>query len=223
MIKYISAMPTDTRAKILDAATRLLASSDSRGPSLRAIAREAKVNSALIHYHFGSRERLFEAAVLLALGPIQERRHALIQALQAEGHPPSAGQLARLFVEPLLPRPTDDPEFHAVQLKLLARAFAEQRGLVQDLTLKHFGDLMHALGDLTGEALPTLSTATKQRRMRFCVQAALETLSGPETDALRNDPAPEVDNEGGRNALLGDLIDFLAGGLDAPCRSAASD
>jgi len=212
MINYIRAVPQDTRDKILEAATRLLATSDSRGPSLRAIAREAKVNPALIHYHFGSRERLFEAAVLLALRPVQERRHELILLLRAEGGPPSSEQLARLFVEPLLPRSADDTEFHAVQLKLLARAFAEQRALVQDLTLDHFGDLMQALGELTGEALPNLSSETKHRRMRFCVQAALETLSGPETDAIRNNPASTAE----KDALVGDLIDFLAGGLDAP-------
>ena len=200
-------MARDTRDKILDAATRLFAASDSRGASLRAIAREAGVNSALIHYHFGSREGLFEAAILNALAPVQARRHAMIETFRSDG-PPSAGKLARLFVEPLISTESDDVERQAVELRLLARAFTEQRGLVQDLTLKHFGELMYALGDLLGEALPELSTDVKQRRIRFCVQTAVETLSGPEMETARSTAE--------RDALVSELIDFLAGGLEAP-------
>jgi AcrR family transcriptional regulator len=216
-------MAHDTREKILEAATRLFAASDSRGASLRAIAREAGVNSALIHYHFGGRESLFEAAVLNALAPVQSRRQTMIEAFRDEqSGPPPARDLARLFVEPLLPSdaelprnakvPSDaeDPKRQATELRLLARAFNEHRGLVQDLTLKHFGELMYALGDLLGEVLPELPTDVKHRRMRFCVQAALETLSGKEMEAARAE-GPEA-----RDALVLELIDFLAGGLEAP-------
>ncbi len=202
-------MARDTRDKILDAATRLFAASDSRGASLRAIAREAGVNSALIHYHFGSREGLFEAVVLRALVPVQARRLTLMAAMKAQG-PPSAAGLARLFVEPLLPTEGDDHELQAVALRLLARSFTEQRSLVEDLTLKHFGDLMYTLGDLLSKALPDLSFDVKCQRMRFCVQAALETLSGSEMEVASQH------GDAARERLGIDLIDFLAGGLEAP-------
>lgn len=204
-------MATDTRQKILDAATRLFAAADSRGASLRAVARAAGVNSALVHYHFGSRESLFEAAILAALTPIQERRRTLLDALRASRPIPDARDLARLFVEPLLPDAKVERERHAMALRLLSRFFSEQRPLIQDLTLKHFGDLMYALGDYLGEALVEIPVATRHRRMQFSVEAALETLAGQATASLsRREPLPSLDDD-----VVSDLIDFLAGGLSA--------
>lgn len=215
-------MARDTRDKILDAAARLFADSDSSGASLRAIARAAGVNSALIHYHFGSREGLFEAVLLRALGPIQARRRAQIDRLREAPAPPSAEDLARLFVSPLVASPEmssdgvpseADRSRDVIGLRLLARAFTDHRPLLQDLSLKHFGPLMYGLGDLLSDALPELPEPIKHRRMRFCVQVALETLSGPEMDAARAD-GPDAEA-----ALAADLITFLAGGLEAPAKS----
>ena len=202
-------MAKDTREKILDAASRLFAASDSRGASLRAIAREAEVNSALIHYHFGSREGLFEAATLRALAPIQDRRSAMIKSLQQPGTPLSPHALARLFVEPLLPTDGEPSPQEVVELRLLARAFTDQRPLLLDLTVKHFGDVMYALTDLLGEALPNLPGPIKSQRMQFCAQSALQTVSGAELDALNGDASA-------RKTLITELIHFLAGGLGAP-------
>jgi AcrR family transcriptional regulator len=212
-------MAAETRDKILDAAARLFAASDSGGASLRAIARAAGVNSALIHYHFGSRKGLFEAVILRALKPVQARRRALLETLRSK-RSVSAEELAGLFVRPLIPGPLDgsdfddrqDPESDATDLRLLARAFADHRPLVQDLTLKHFGSLMYGFGDVVGAALSELPDDLKQRRMRFCVQAALETLSGPEMEFAR------AEGPAACEALVEDLIAFLAGGLDAPAQ-----
>ena len=103
-------MAAETRDKILDAAARLFAASDSGGASLRAIARAAGVNSALIHYHFGSREGLFEAVILRALTPVQARRRALLETLRSK-RSVSADELAGLFVRPLIPGPLDGADF----------------------------------------------------------------------------------------------------------------
>lgn len=50
--------PVDTKQKILDAAFRCLASEGYAALSIREIAKEAGVNSALINYHFGTKEQL---------------------------------------------------------------------------------------------------------------------------------------------------------------------
>ena len=52
------AAAVDTRAKILDAAFRRLASEGYAAWSVREIARDAGVNHALINYHFGSKDQL---------------------------------------------------------------------------------------------------------------------------------------------------------------------
>ncbi len=52
-----------TRDSLLDAAEQLIADNGFRAPSHRMIAGEAGAHAALVNYHFGSKEMLFEAAV----------------------------------------------------------------------------------------------------------------------------------------------------------------
>ena len=52
-----------TRDSLLDAAEQLIADHGFRAPSHRMIAGEAGAHAALVNYHFGSKEMLFEAAV----------------------------------------------------------------------------------------------------------------------------------------------------------------
>ncbi|MDY7020508.1 MAG: TetR/AcrR family transcriptional regulator, partial [Cyanobacteriota bacterium] len=53
----------DTKEQILNAAERHFALFGFAGTSLRAVTREANVNLAAVHYHFGSKEELFKAVV----------------------------------------------------------------------------------------------------------------------------------------------------------------
>lgn len=64
----------DTRDALLDAAEQLFAERGYEGTSLRDIAGAASQNMALSTYHFGSKERLFEAVV--------QRRATAIEALR---------------------------------------------------------------------------------------------------------------------------------------------
>ena len=55
-----------TRRRILDTAERQFALHGFAGTSLRGITREAGVNVAAIHYHYGSKERLMNEALMVA-------------------------------------------------------------------------------------------------------------------------------------------------------------
>lgn len=205
----LSSMSQETRKKILEAATRAFSEADSQGTSLRAIARAAGVNSALIQYHFGSREGLFEAAFVEALRPVQTRRDALLAKLEDSSRP-SPDELARLFVEPFLPTPDDSRERQLIALRLIARTFTSERGLALDITLLHFQHRMDRIHALLARALPELPPELRSQRARLCLQTALETLAGAEMElAVYSTPdAPAT--------LVADLIAFLAGGLAAP-------
>jgi AcrR family transcriptional regulator len=60
---------SDRRAAIVAAATRLFADDGYDGVSLRQIAREAGVDSALVHHYFEGKEDLFAACVELPAEP----------------------------------------------------------------------------------------------------------------------------------------------------------
>jgi AcrR family transcriptional regulator len=64
----------DTRDRVLDVASRHFAEQSFSGTSLRAIQREVGVNPATVHYHFGTKEALYEAVIARHLERIQAER-----------------------------------------------------------------------------------------------------------------------------------------------------
>lgn len=61
--------PTETRDDILAAARRLFAEKGYDGTSIRAIARAAGVDPALVHHFFDTKERLFVVALRFPFNP----------------------------------------------------------------------------------------------------------------------------------------------------------
>lgn len=83
----------DLRARLLDAATALYARAGIAATSLRAIATEAGVTPAMLHYYFGDKDKVTEALVgerlLPAMAPVRA-------GLEQAGDDPAA--LAEAFV-----------------------------------------------------------------------------------------------------------------------------
>lgn len=59
----------ETRDAILDAARRQFASQGYDGATVRSIAAEAEVNAALLHHFYGTKQKLFVAALDLPVNP----------------------------------------------------------------------------------------------------------------------------------------------------------
>jgi AcrR family transcriptional regulator len=62
---------SDTRDRILASARELFARNGIRNTSIRAVAAAAGVASALVHHYFGTKEKLFAAAVHIAIDPME--------------------------------------------------------------------------------------------------------------------------------------------------------
>ena len=72
-----------TRKRILKHAERLFAKSGIDAVSIRDITDAAGVNSAAIHYHFGSKSGLVEALLERWAGELVERRGKLLDHIEA--------------------------------------------------------------------------------------------------------------------------------------------
>jgi len=93
-----------TKEKLLDAAEKLFARKGYHGTSLRTITREAGVDLALVNYHFGGKQGLFESVI--------ERRGAMLNAerirrlaevrRQAAPEPPATEAVVNAFFDPIL-------------------------------------------------------------------------------------------------------------------------
>src|SRR5580704_4195348 len=66
----------DTRGEIIEAARRIFAAKGYDGTSLRAVAREAGVDPALVHHYFDGKASLFVAAMALPFDPREVKEHA---------------------------------------------------------------------------------------------------------------------------------------------------
>ena len=70
----------DTRGDIVEAAKRVFAANGYDGASLRAVAREAAVDPALVHHYFDGKASLFVAAMSLPFDPRSVRDSSTVGA-----------------------------------------------------------------------------------------------------------------------------------------------
>ena len=83
------------RAAILAAARSLFLAGDFQSVSLRAIAREAEVDTSLVSYYFGSKQSLYNAAMSLPNGP-----HRIIAEVCSRTDPDHLGEaLVKAFID----------------------------------------------------------------------------------------------------------------------------
>lgn len=75
----------ETKARILEAATRLFAARGRGSTSVRDIASAADVNPALVSHHFGGKDKLYAACVESMYGEIDALRDELVRSLGGEG------------------------------------------------------------------------------------------------------------------------------------------
>src|SRR5271170_3338922 len=77
----------DTKSEIVEAAERVFAAKGYDGASLRAVAREAEVDPALVHHYFDGKASLFVAAMALPFDPRDVAMHKHPDAMAANGNP----------------------------------------------------------------------------------------------------------------------------------------
>jgi AcrR family transcriptional regulator len=108
----------DTRGEILDAARAEFAEKGYDAASVRGIARAASVDPALVHHYFGSKEKVFIAAMALPVDPGEVLPDVLA------GDPDLLGErFARLFLGLW-----SDAAFREPMLALLRSATTGERG-----------------------------------------------------------------------------------------------
>ena len=108
----------DRRQAILDAAREQFAKRGYAGASVRGIARVADVDPALVHHYFGSKEKVFVAAMELPFDPA-ERLAAVLDG-DVDG---LAQRLTRMFLGTWA-----DPAFRTPMLGLVRSAFTGEQG-----------------------------------------------------------------------------------------------
>ncbi|MEU0564483.1 TetR family transcriptional regulator [Nonomuraea sp. NPDC005983] len=109
----------DTRGEILTAARRVFAEKGFDKATVRGIAREAKVDPALVHHYFDTKEGMFAAAMALPVTPEQ------VIPLLLDGPSESIGErLVRMLLEV-----TAEPETREPMIALIRSAMTNDQAV----------------------------------------------------------------------------------------------
>ena len=90
------------RARLLDAAERLLGEAGLEGASLRQISAAAgHANNSAVQYHFGDKAGLIRAVIARRVEAFEPRRRDMLAALQRDGRDTDIGALLQILFVPI--------------------------------------------------------------------------------------------------------------------------
>lgn len=208
-----------TKQKILDVAERLFAEQGYHGVTVRQITREAGVDVALANYHFGPKNKLFEAVMLRRANlHMQERLAALENCLTRTGGMPSVEDVIAAYADAFLERSTSGDPGWKNYFKLLAKLNLSPEW-AGSLWGDYFDPFVQRLIDALRQALP----GATDERLYWCYHFFAGTLTHVFAEPKR------IDNLSGGLCKSSDvarsyelMVPFIAAGCERIARGDAA-
>ncbi len=177
-----------TRQRLLDAATEILARNGESGLTLRAVSAVAGSNVATVKYHFGSREGLVDEVITNATQSVIGAQIAALDALHDQQ--PSVEALIRAWATPLVRVAVSREKSDRRLGRIISQSHASPKGRLdrtfKDATAVPTQRLQAALR----QALPHLDTAELTLRVALMLSALAGFTSGA-FDAFIAESDPE--------------------------------
>jgi AcrR family transcriptional regulator len=202
-----------TREDILDAAEETFANGGYAGTSLRAISKKAKVNQALLHHYFQSKEGLFKAIFLRRGQQLSRERLELLDQLEKRpSRPPRIDEIVRAYLIPAYDMSRRGAGGTAF-LKLQAQLFAEPAASSRELKAEVYEEMMRRYVQALSRALPGLDLKTVYWRLIFMIAAFNYTIAySHNLEHLSGGICSSHDFE----EAFAHMTPFLVSGLKAP-------
>ncbi len=187
----------DTRQSILDAARAMFAERGFDQTTIRAIATEAKVDPALVHHYFGTKDKLFLASMNAPIDPAELVPKALSGPREEAGE-----RLVRLMLT------VWDSPAGVAAVALLRSAMSNEwtarlmrEFLITQVLRRAVGELLLDPAEapmrstLVATQMAGLMVARYVLKLEPLVSADVDTLAaaiGPNVQRFLTDPMPEV-------------------------------
>lgn len=160
-----------TRHRLLSAAERLVVNEGVVSLSVRRIANEAEVNSALIRYHFGDMPGLLTELALLNAAQLRTARDQLLDALEAKAEPDFEAAVDALVLPLWAPAAMSADERAIV---VLDEIYSRAGTTLHDLIWAEFSDGVRRVTQALRVALACGDDVGLAWRIRFVTAAALD-------------------------------------------------
>ena len=203
----------DTKTKILDVAEKLFAEIGIQATSIRQIVKEAGVNVASLHYHFGSKEAVIHQIITRRLQPINEQKVKRLDQLEEKlnGKSPDLEEVLRAFIEPHIQMQKVAADKVKILMKLMVQIEddAHKLEVMKDpVFMNTFNRYLTTLHTV----LPHLSRAELIWRFKFMIFSmhAIMVQHPIPADTNVENKKESIDE------LLNYVITFLKAGLKAP-------
>lgn len=210
-----SSIETDTRERLLNAAEVLFARYGYEAMGLRELTREAGVNLAAVHYHFGSKRELVMEMLRRHIEPINRQRLERLEvALEHKSAKPSVRAIVAAFIEPMLEHVSKGRDVHLFQM--VGRCITAPVELDEAIYKEFFEELVGHFLTALGKALPHLSEGMLRMRFHFMVSSLLGVMI--RMGAIHRDGMHRIGKTFAVDDAIADLCDFLTAALKAPVR-----
>lgn len=205
----------DTRERLLLTALHLYAREGLHAVSLRRISTEAgSRNSAAMHYHFHNKLGVVQALVDM----IGRELGRIAAALRPEHTSKrSLRSACRDTLRPLVQLPARQ-SWGADGVHFLSRLVSEGDEEIAAMVNTMFAPFWQRLDRALAEQLPDLPTPLRRLRLMFVSTNVVHGVA--EVAWLTHTPLGDLSHFD-EDTLLGHLVDYLIGGLQAPCLTAA--
>ncbi len=165
-----------TKTLILETTERLLAEHGFESVSLRDITTAADVNVAAVNYHFGSKEKLFEAVQCRYIGPINAERLRVLEELTSDGQVATVRAILEAFMRPLLTVVKRSEMSEKLFFKLMGRCVMDPTGGLPEPMVAEFKDVAVLFTKALIAAAPSLSAEMVLWRLHFTFGVLAQTL-----------------------------------------------
>jgi AcrR family transcriptional regulator len=205
----------DTRERLLKVAETLFSQQGFSGTSLRQITIKAKVNIALIYYHFESKANLF-MEVYMRCGKvlIAERLKLLDEAEKiAGGAAIPIDEIIKCFFLPALQMMNGKSSLGKNYIRLATRLHNEPKGLSKAVLEKVFDASTVRFIDAIGKSLPNLAPEDLYWRLFFMIGMFIYTVSETgRLEALSKGKCSPSDFD----EAIRQITPFLVAGFNSP-------
>lgn len=206
-----------TRVALLNAAEQLFAERGLEGASVRDITKAAKANLGAVNYHFGTKDGLILAVFSRRLKPLNLRRLALLDAVEAAGEGGlSLEAVLEAFLRPMVEQPDETLEDTRSFTRLMCRCFSEPNPQLEALLYEQFGEIVRRTNQAMLRSVPDLPEGEVFWRVAFLFGSAhhaLDVWTRFQVSPFARMPGAPVPRPLDREALLQRLIAYAAAGI----------